>query len=470
MGSESSAARRRFAVIGAAALLSSAAILWFAFPARGPRPDIVLFVWDTCRGDRVEANGYARPTTPRLVEIAKGGVVFRRAFTPSPWTPPAHASLFTGLLPRRHGLREAVGDRVRPGVPLLASTLRDEGYETVAFVANPQISGVTGLDGGFETVFRIYDTKLGKGVEGAVVAQVESWVARRRAQGGGRKPLFVFVNLMATHLPYTFDPDAMVRVHGDGSVEPAKDAVSRVDEQTANRVMFGGEKADAALLEPLSKGYDGAVCLADRATGEILDLLKDAGIDGSDFLAVCGDHGENLGEHGELGHIFSLHEPVLHVPLVVRWPGRFDGGRREDAQVRIHDLYPTLLAAAGVAVPEPCGSDAERLDAAPLRPRLVVAEYGPPLTYEAEARASMPGAPESCFERFRDQSLAVREPDGAGARKYIRVTRHDPGVPPRLLREVLYDLAADPGETRNLLDGRDAAERATADRLHGLAK
>src|SRR5262245_38928703 len=81
------------------------------------RPDIVLFVWDTCRADRVEASGYRLPTTPHLNEIARGGVVFRRAFTPSPWTPPAHASLFTGLLPRRHGLREGKGDRVRQGIP-----------------------------------------------------------------------------------------------------------------------------------------------------------------------------------------------------------------------------------------------------------------------------------------------------------------------------------------------------------------
>ena len=164
-------------------------------------------------------------------------------------------------------------------------------------------------------------------------------------------------------------------------------------------------------------------------------------------------------------------EPVLHVPLVVRWPGRMPGGRREDAQVRIQDLYPTILAAAGVAVPEACGRDAERLDGAAIAPRLLLAEYGPPLTYEPEARASMPKAPESAFKRFRDELLAVREPDGPGARKYVRVTRHDPGAAPRLLREALFDLAADPGETKNLLEvGAAAAERATADRLHALAK
>ena len=80
-------------------------------------------MWDTCRGDRVEVNGYALPTAPRLAGIAAEGVTFRHCFTPSPWTPPAHASLFTGLLPSRHGLRENRGDRVHPGVPLLAATL-----------------------------------------------------------------------------------------------------------------------------------------------------------------------------------------------------------------------------------------------------------------------------------------------------------------------------------------------------------
>jgi arylsulfatase A-like enzyme len=253
-------------------------------------------------------------------------------------------------------------------------------------------------------------------------------------------------------------------------VNAARNAAARVDERYANSVMYGGATLDPALLDPLSKAYDGAVCLADRSTGEVLDLLKGIGIGAEDFVAVCGDHGENLGEHGELGHIFSLYEPVLHVPLVVRWPGRLEGGRREAAQVRLQDLYPTVLAAAGVEVPEACGKDARRLDEAPLEPRLLVAEYGPSLGFIDEARMTMPGAPEGVFERFHHEVLAVREPDGPGARKYLRFTRHAPGVAPALLREELYDLAADPGESTNLLEGKDPSARATADRLHALGR
>ena len=455
----------RAVVLGGSLLVVATAGLALWRGSRPAPPNIVLVVWDTCRGDRVTPNGFPRPTTPRLEELASGGTTFRRCFTPSPWTPPAHASLFTGLLPRNHGLRERLGDRVRPGVPLLAETLREAGYETVCAVANPMISGVTGLDAGFERVFRCFREPEVSGSGEDVRRGIREWLASR--SGGSGRPLFLFVNLMEPHLPYRFDAASVAAVHGDAAVNGARTAAAGVGETQANHHLLGIEKVPEATVGDLGRAYDGAVHAADRATAEILGLLRTDGLLEGAFVAVCGDHGENLGEHGELNHIMSVYEPVLHVPLVLRWPGRFEGGRVEDAEVRLQDLYPTILEAAGVEAPAPCGKDALALTESPLRPRTLVAEYGPPLGFLPSARRTFPTAPAEAFERFHLGLLAVREPASVpGARKFLRVTRHEEGGGSRLLREELYDLEADPGERNNLMaPAADPGERARADRL-----
>jgi arylsulfatase A-like enzyme len=434
------------------------------------RPNIVLIVWDTCRGDRVTVNGYPRPTTPRLQELAAEGTTFRRCFTASPWTPPSHASLFTGLLPRHHGLREGIGDHVRPGIPLLAETLRDAGYETVCAVASPQISSVTGLDAGFDPAIHCWGPEEEKAEGAEVRRRIESWLAQRRAAGGGRKPLFLFVNLMDAHLPYAFEAASVAAVRGDGAVNGARQAAAAVTDGAANAHLYGVKVLDDRTLRDLDACYDGAVRVADRVTGEILDLLRKEGLLEGALVAVCADHGENLGEHGEVSHIMSIHEPVLHVPLVLRWPGRFEGGRVEDSEVRLHDLYPTILDAARTAAPPPCGVDAVPLTESPLRPRTLVAEYGPPLDHLPLVAKVLPQASVDNLERLHLALLAVREPATApGARKFISYTRHGPTGPPEPVREELFDLVTDPGETRNLLlPGAPPAEAAAADRLRGV--
>jgi arylsulfatase A-like enzyme len=450
--------------LGTCAVLALAAVLvrprapGGAFP-----PNIVLVVWDTCRADRVTPNGYSRPTTPRLEELASQGVTFRRCFTPSPWTPPAHASLFTGLLPRNHGLRETRTGRVRMGIPLLAETLRDAGYETVAFTANPVISGTSGLDHGFESVTPCYRPEGSTRPSFDAAFAVEGWVERRRAQGTSSRPLFLFVNLMATHIQHEFDAAAVEAVRGPGEVEGARRAATGVTQAAAFEHLHGMGRVDEATLRGLDASYDGAVRLDDAATGRILDALRGAGLLEGALVAVTADHGESLGEHDEIGHLTVIHEPVLAVPLVVSWPGRLDGGRKEDALVRLQDLYPTVLEAAAVPVPPVCGRDARSLAEVPLVPRILVAEYEAPADFLGEARKSFPDAPVECFARFHRSLLVVRDPAGA---KYVAVRPEGAPLDARPASEELYDLQADPGETRNLLQGGGSPEaRRRAERF-----
>ncbi len=461
--------RLRLVLLAAAAAAVVAALLaagWMWDGAR-PRPNIVIVVWDTNRGDRTTVNGYARPTTPRLEGLAARGVTFRQCITPAPWTAPAHASLFTGLLPQDHWLREGMGERIRPGIPLLAQTLADAGYETVAVVANPRISKATGLDAGFERCLARYREGDGSATGDSVAESVRHWAAERRTAPGNRRPAFLFVNLMEAHLPYAFDAASVAAVRGLGSVEGARHAAAAVGNLETTVHQVGMRRIDPRTIQDLGAAYDGAVLRNDRITGRILGDLEFEGILEEAFVAVTADHGENLGEHGELNHSMSVYEPVLHVPLVLRWPGRFEGGRVVEEQVGLQDLYPTILEAARVPVPEPCGKDAIPLTGNLPPARALVSEYGPMPRSLEEARQAFPGAPQEVYDRFRLLFRSVREsPTLPGARKLVSVFRAVKGRDPELVREELYDIASDPGETRNLLGG-DApeAERAAAARL-----
>ena len=457
----------RFVVV-ILAIAAAGAFALFRGGAPPARPDIVLVVWDTCRGDRATVNGYALPTTPRLAAFAAEGRTFRQCYTPSPWTPPAHASLFTGLLPRNHGLRETIGDRVDGGIPLLAETLRDAGYETIAVVANSFLSDARGLVRGFGRRVECFETKF-PGATGTVVAdRVAEILADRKAAAVGR-PLFLFVNLMETHVPYAFDAAEVEAVRGVEAVEPARAAANVVSEPVLMAHTAGVRRVDPAIFPALGAAYDGAVRLVDRSTGRILDALREHGVLDRGVVVICGDHGENLGEHGALGHAHSVGDAVLHVPLVVRWPGRFEPGSVEEGQVRLQDVYPTLLEAAGVPVPRPCGRDAVTLTESPLRPRVAIATFGPATDRSQGLAILEPGAPPQAVDQPFHAYVAVREPNvRPGARKYSSWARTDFDGNTVELRERLVDPKADPAEDRNLLEGGGASERATADRLRNL--
>jgi arylsulfatase A-like enzyme len=328
---------------------------------------------------------------------------------------------------------------------------------------------VTGLVEGFAHVAECWAADEKKGPGEQVLREVEAWLARRKAEGRAA-PVFVFVNLMESHMPYSFRPASVAAVRGDAAVNGAR-AATAVGDREANAHTIGVQRLADSSLEDLRAAYDGAVREADGVTDAILDRLRGAGLLEGAVVVVTSDHGENLGEGGALGHQLSVHDRVLHVPLAIRWPGRFEGGR-VDAQVRLQDLYPTLLEAAGAAVPEPCGKDAIPLGPGPVEARTLVAEYGPLLDHLENATRTLPRAPASAFEPFHRAFVAVQDPPGApGARKYVRVTRFERRGAPGPATERLYDTAADPAEERDLLaaEGGAPAEAAALARLRAAA-
>lgn len=357
--STAGAARRVLAAaLGAMASLAGLAC------GPGARPNILLVVCDTVRADHVSADGYSRPTTPQIDALGREGAVYLKAYTPSPWTLPAHASLFTGLYPSSHGA-DSGHLRLDATLPLLARRLHDAGYKTLAYVENPWV----GKDYNFQEGFDTFD-EIWHGVRGTeddmgaarVSQEVARWLAWRDDNVEARRqPFFIFINYFEAHLPYNPpEPERtkFLRADGPGGLSPA-DREARVERlrrfkhpEEVKQILGIGtlEPADFAILSDL---YDGEIAYVDSRLGEVAALLRRRGLLDRTVVAVTSDHGEMLGEHGLMDHKLNLYEPVLRVPMVLRYPPAVPPGQRVAAPVMLQDLYPTLLGLAGVDQPSP---------------------------------------------------------------------------------------------------------------------
>jgi hypothetical protein len=215
-----------------------------------------------------------------------------------------------------------------------------------------------------------------------------------------------------------------------------------------------------SVMAALRTRYDGAVRHVDAMTSALFDRLRDAGILDGAVVAVTSDHGEHLGEQGRLDHRMTLHDAVLHVPLVVRWPGRLEGGAVVRTPVSLADLHPTLCEAAGIEPPPGTALDAVALSANPA-PRPLFAFHAAGLDHLPQLRSTFPpDVPDSAFDRVRISLRAARSAaaDGSGV-KYLEETRHDEGGG---VGEPVRRLVAPGDEDVPPLAGDDAPERLRA--------
>lgn len=389
--------------------------------ARPHPPDILLATIDTLRADHVSASGHpASPATPAFDRVASEGVLFEQAVAPAPLTLPSHASILTGQWPFRHGVRDNGGFRLPPGIPTLAEVLRSRGYATAAFVGAFVLDSRFGLDRGFQTYDDAMPARPGEPVAylgesrrdgAAVAAAAASWIA-----AAGPAPIFVWVHLYDPHAPY---------------------------------------EAAAGFRERYpQRPYAAAVAQADAALGAVLDALDRRPGSGSAVVAIAGDHGEGLGEHGEATHGVFVYDGTMRVPLALRSPA-VPRGARIGWQARLIDLAPTLLSLAGNGRPggragarsEEALPGALQADGTDLVPALTGAAPSPDL----------PGYAESFFGTYHygwSPLRALRQ----GGLKWIEAPRPE-----------LYDLARDPDESDNLLDRDPDGARRIAARLEEIA-
>ncbi len=416
-------------VVGAIAMLVATTGWWRgsagAQPSAARRPpDLFVIVLDSLRADALDREVDGRPVMPRLAEWSKGVLRFTRARAPSCSTPTSVAALFTSLPVPATGVtfHRALPERA----VTLAEVLRGAGYATRAYSANPNVTARLGFDRGFDELVEAYiDPQLSERVR--IQPRHPGWIVRpealidrawrdlEQAAAGSPRPQFVYLHLLQPHAPY--QPPAP---HRDLFLRPD---MTPVEASIPEIAAHDGRPLAPEWLAGLRARYDEHVHWADAAAGALLDRIARHPRWREAAIVVLSDHGEAFGEHGRLFHNTTVHEEMLRVPLLLRLPGETPPAGRVDVPVDLLDVAPTLTRLAGAVTPP-----------------------------QFWGRDLSPGA-----------GLA---PAGDGEREFLAVARPPaPKFPPfvslvtgrlKVIRNertgatALYDLAADPGETRDL--------------------
>jgi arylsulfatase A-like enzyme/Flp pilus assembly protein TadD len=401
--------------VAAAIAAVAAGIAWWrtagapAGPSGLPRSrhHVLLVTLDTTRADRLGSYGYAPGRTRHLDRLAAEGVRFDQAISPAPLTLPAHASLFTGLYPFEHGVRNNGNFYLPERVDTLTARFKRAGYRTGAFVSSFILDRRYGLAAGFD----VYDDRLEGATRQVISLEAErrgdrtalalgAWLDRMAATPG--EPFFAWLHLYDPHEPYR-------------APSPFRDAFPAAP-------------------------YDGEVAFADSIVASVLDRLGRLGLLDRTLVVVTGDHGESLGEHGEETHSMFVYESDLRVPLIVWRPGTLPAGLVIRHPVRLTDVAPTLLDLIGAP-------GLEGPSARSLVPDIEGIDPADPAPY---AETLLPQ-----FYMGWAPLRAVRDDRW----KFIEAPRPE-----------LYDLARDPGETRNLYDAEPQRAAAFARELARLTR
>jgi len=402
-------------------------------------PNVVLIVVDTLRADRLSSYGHGRPTSPQIDRWARdNATLFQHTVAASPWTLPAHISLFTGLSPLRH--------RYNHHHPLpiesltLAERMRAAGYETLAITGGAYLHPEYGLDQGFDR-FRYWPSGSGQYSELEYgTATALEWLGERR-----ERPFFLFFHTYEVHAP--FHPrqpflDSFPGCEGGEAIgqrlRGRSVTVSPEDGFALRRKYVLEEDANVPQedLKPESLNevgclYDSGVAYADSLIGRLLERLEGK----KNLVVLTSDHGEALGERSLAAHNY-LYDFNLMVPLLIALPDGLGAGQKVTQQVRSIDILPTILD----AVSEP---SAEEIDGRSLIPLI----RGDNQNFPREAWA---------YASSSNFGIGLRV---ANRYKYIY---NNSAWSALSGNEELYRLAEDPDEETNLAPGAAEVERARA--------
>jgi arylsulfatase A-like enzyme/Tfp pilus assembly protein PilF len=276
--------------------------------------NLVVVTLDTTRADRIGCYGAKDVETPNLDALAARGVRFDAAVAPMPLTLPAHCTLFTGLLPGAHGVRDNGGFKLAAEHVTLAEVLKERGFATGGFVSAFVLDHRWGIAQGFDRYFDDFDLKQQEKLSMGEIQRPGNETLDKALEwirGVKDRRFFAWVHLYDPHAPY--DPP-----------EPYKSRYA-------------------------SRPYDGEIAWTDSLVGRLLDELTQLDLSKKTVIAVLADHGESRGEHGEHGHGYFVYEQVTHIPFILATPYSKPHGRVVDTVVRSVDVAPTVLDLVGVA-------------------------------------------------------------------------------------------------------------------------
>ncbi len=386
------------------AAVDSSQLPWF--PPQKPKPDrkdkpsVMLVVLDTTRRDHLTVYGYGKPTSPNLHKLSSTSQVYNQAWSPAPWTPPSHASMLTGLLPGQHGCDGRAQPKLATELVTIQEVLKDQGYATAGFVANPNLHA-TGWDQGFDR----YEGPVKMGRHSSVVilnrilfSTTSGWAAQngtevllRRARrwwtDHEHEPRFLFINLIDPHRPYSPSPRQYDRIAPSIELESAL----KTDQDPVTYYLRPGVSVEQ--MESLNALYDAEIRSMDEQLGQFFAWVSARGELDETLVIVTADHGERLGERGLVGHDLLMDSYLLHVPLIIRFPVVLESGQ-VDYPVRLDGLPQFILGLLGLP-------SADRLFPREFRigdDEFIVAQYQQPDWFLEQLRNADPGFETDPFE------------------------------------------------------------------------
>jgi uncharacterized sulfatase len=447
-----------------------------------PQPNLLLIVLDTLRRDRLSLYGGPRETSPMLDRFAARAAVYDRAVSAAQWTVPSHASMFTGVYPSAHGLTEAhrvLSERV----PTLAQQVRAAGYHTVGFCNNPLVGVLNhGLTRGFDRFYnyaggainRPFERSWGaagdaligawrkaarqignqfaqrdwlfrmslhplltplwtriinyKGSSPDSINDLTDYLQRQRAGGQGQ-PVFAFLNLMGSHLPYRPPSDALRHI-APRLDKPSYRYMAEFNADAARWASPVEQPLQDWQHHALEAFYDAEIYAQDRALARLFDWLGQSGALKDTLVVITSDHGEGHGDHGYFGHSFVVNQELVHVPLIISSPDGAHHGQRLSINLSTRRIYHTLLSAAGVRPDDP------------------LALWHPEAEHDTAYSEAFPPQTFLSVMRYRNPALI----EALGLTQVRRAVYHDSRKLTLVGGDVdaLYDLVSDPHEQHNL--------------------
>lgn len=403
-----------------------------------PRPVILLTV-DTLRADAVGLFGGQHVETPQMDGIGRDGAIIERTFVPTPRTTQSVGTILTGLHPLTHGA-DGLGMQLTDDVTSIAEVFRANGYRTAAFVTNINLAPGRGFEQGFDLYSNPENRWKGNSAED-LTSEAIAWLESRN----GDEPFFLWIHYLDPHWPYT-PPAEFARRADPEFADRDFDITERQERGDVSKGQIIYEARSIMTereIEHVRRLYAAEVGATDEAIGRLFEALERLELRDEVLLTFTSDHGESLGEHDYwFAHGEYLYEGGLRVPWMVRAPGLVPEGTRIGGVTLLADVAPTVLGLSGLPIPPLV----EGRDLSPFLRGEAESSPGDPIAvHVGDWRHIHPENPRHPVEGREGRWTALRE----GDLKLIRVPMSEEGFD-----EELYDLADDPGETRNLVDER----------------
>ncbi len=308
--------------------------------------NLILISIDTLRADHLPCYGYERDTSPEICAFFEDHIRFEQAFSQSSWTAPAHASMFTGLYPARHGVTYGPMIPRLKGFPTIFSVLQEAGYYTIsldggAFI-NPVID-VSHVDYRKLNAFRRVAPQ-----DPGLIARIESALDQKAAE----QPFLLFLHGYDVHIPYAPRRNLYAEVIPEFDQQARENRYCRYTNLADKSVELDAETVpkDPSAYRYMRSLYDSEIHEVDQDLGKLFGFLGERELLENSVVILTSDHGEEFGEHGSCEHIKTVYNELIQVPLFMRWPG---GGAQviSEPVAASVSILPTVLDILSIELP-----------------------------------------------------------------------------------------------------------------------